>query len=169
MPDWLTVTAVVAGMAALLAAGRWVGGVNNDRRSFHDFVKEMREKFMPEIRQDIKMILQRLPRVPVAGGSPIRLTSYGRDIAAWLEAEEWAEGLAPQLSAQVAGKKPFEIDEFAHDYVRQRLPEEWEEKVAAGAYRFGTDREGVKSVLRVVLRDRLLQQAGHSVPEDSPD
>ena len=43
----------VTAVASLLGIGKWIGGVNADRKNFHEFMRE--------IRADIKVILNRLP------------------------------------------------------------------------------------------------------------
>ncbi len=52
--------------------------------------------------------------------------------------------------------EPFEIDEYCDAYVRNKLDDAWQRQVARCAFDFGIDRDGVLSVLRVVLRDALL-------------
>ena len=121
---------------------------------------------MEEIRKDIKEIFLRLPPVPVAGSSPIKLTDFGEQIAAKIKASEWAQGLAPTIVHEVAGKRPFEIDEFSEEFVTNKLGEQWETRVAGCAYEFGIKRDGVHDVLRVVLRDELIRLAGP--PEEAP-
>ena len=69
---WL-IPSVIAGLAAigggLFKAGGWFSNVNSDRKSF--------KEFMDEIRGDIKEILLRLPPLTVASSSPLRLTDFG--------------------------------------------------------------------------------------------
>ena len=50
----------------------------------------------------------------------------------------------------------FEIDEYCDAYVRNKLDDTWQRQVPRCAVDFGIDRDGVLSVLRVVLRDALL-------------
>ena len=64
-----------SGIAGLIfGIGAWVGAVNADRRSF--------KEFMTEVRDDLNKILARLPPRVFAGESPIELTDLGKNISA---------------------------------------------------------------------------------------
>ena len=78
--------------------------------------------------------------------------------AKFLRAEEWAAGIAATAVREVVNKRPFEIEEFSRRYVESNLDPKLEERVAACAYEFGTERDRVKPVLWVVLRDELMQR-----------
>ena len=159
MAEWLDSNPVflLGAAAALIAIGRWVGGVNNDRSRFHEF--------MEEIRSDIKKIFQRLGEAPIAGSSPVRLTEYGEDIAKTIEAAEWATATAPDLKERVEGKKPYQVEQVARAYVADELSEEWQERVAQEAFRRGARRDDITSVLWVVLRDELLRLTGQELED----
>lgn len=65
---------IALGIAGLIfGIGAWVGAVNADRRSF--------KEFMTEVRDDLKKILARLPPRVFAGESPIELTDLGKNIS----------------------------------------------------------------------------------------
>ena len=120
-------------------------------------------EFATEIRGDIKEIFLRLPPPRlIESGSPARLTEHGIKLANFLQAEDWAAGVAATIVHEVGDKKPFQIEEFSREYVATKLEPEIEERVAACAYEFGTERDGVKSVLWVVLRDELLRRVEQS-------
>lgn len=152
MADWLgtplIVTASLAVLYAVVRVIRWTAAVDLKLGQFTDFAKEVRD--------DIKQIFLRLPPVPVAGSSPLRLTDFGERMADFVDAKSWASDLAPSLRAEVAGKRPFEVDEFSRGYVQARLKDDLQERVAACAYEFGVERDNVLKVLQVVLRDELL-------------
>ena len=154
MADWLNtpliVTASLAVIYAVVKVIRWTARVDLKLNQFTDFAKEVRD--------DIKQIFLRLPPVPVVGSSPLRLTDFGEKMADFMKAKPWATDLAPSLQAEVAGKRPFEVDEFSRGYVQLRLNDELKERVAACAYEFGVDRDAVLRVLQVVLRDELLRR-----------
>ena len=82
---------------------------------------------------------------------------FGRRISTSIEAEDWANELAPTLLNNVKGEQPFEVDEFCEAYVQEKLDDYWRGRVAGCAYEFGIDKKGVLAVLRVVLRDELLR------------
>lgn len=144
-------TATVAIFGALAAFARWTGKVDASVSNFSEF--------MTEIRADIKQILQRLPAPAVSGASPLKLTELVEEMAASMQAKSWAGGIAPGLLPHVINKQPFEVDEFAQDYVSDsdRLGTEMDRRVSACAYEFGRKRDGVLNVLHVVLRDELLR------------
>ena len=78
MPDWsLWPTIIVAGLAVLgivFAAGRWVGAVNADQKSFKDFMAEIKEK--------IGKVLDRLPHPQIiSSNNPVQLTNFGIKIS----------------------------------------------------------------------------------------
>lgn len=154
MADWLNtpliVTASLAVIYAVVKVIRWTATVDLKLNQFTDFAKEVRD--------DIKQIFLRLPPVPVVGSSPLRLTDFGEKMADFMKAKPWASDLAPSLQAEVAGKRPFEVDEFSRNYVQTSLNDELNERVAACAYEFGVDRDAVLRVLQVVLRDELLRR-----------
>ena len=95
---------------------------------------------------------------------PLELTDFGRQIAARLEANEWATTIAKDLEEQLAGLQPFEIDAACAEYLEQQLDAEFSRRIAAVAYDFGISEDGVLDVLRVVLRDALLQRLGLAKP-----
>ena len=160
MIEWFDTPQVIVASVALLSlvggfiylvwrVARWTGSVDNKLSSLTENVRE--------IRADIKRLFSALPPLPVAGSSPLRLTEFGEEIAANMNAKEWASGLKPELLPEVEGREPFEVDEFCRDYVQEKLPEEWRRKIAKYAYEFGIDKDGVEKVLTVVLREELLQ------------
>ena len=144
MMDWGAILALV-GLA--FGAGVWYTKVNADRKTFN--------KFMDEIRGMFGQILNEISADRITKrSSPIQLTALGEQMAEFLEAREWAAKLAPTLREQVP-EAPFEIDDFAASYVKERRAD-WERRIAACAFRFGVEREDVPIVLRVALRDALL-------------
>ena len=161
MADWfntpLIVTASLAVLFAVVKVIRWTVTVDLKLDQFSDFAKEVRQD-LKEVRQDIKQIFLRLPPPPVAGDSPLQLTDFGEKMADFTKAKSWASDLAPSLRADVAGKRPFEVDEFSRSFVHGRLSDDMKESVAACAYEFGVERDAVLKVLQVVLRNELLRQ-----------
>ena len=137
---------------------RWTGGVDKDLESL--------KRSMKEVRGDIKDILSRLRPPPVSSDSPLRLTKFGTEIAEDIEAQSWAERLAPSLVHELVGKEPFEIDRFCIDYV-ENLGPEWDRKIAKSSYEFGIEESGIKSVLQVVLREEILRIVGQKTKQNA--
>ena len=82
MPEWLTLTDVVALLIAVASAiakfSRWSVQVDSDHASFKKFMDEMLDE-MKEVRKDIKKILQRVPpEAFTASTSPAQLTDQGK-------------------------------------------------------------------------------------------
>ena len=101
MEEWLNtpliVTAVLAIIGIIWAAGRWTGKVDGK-------LTDLR-KAVDEIRADIKKIFSRLPDPKtVASGSPRQLTDFGSKIAEKVHAQEWATTVAPTLVSNVEGQ-----------------------------------------------------------------
>ena len=128
----------------------WVAKIDPLPAGFSELAKE--------IRGDIKQILSRLPPAPVASASPATLTDYGKKIAERFGASTWASQIAPTIIGRVANKEAFEIDEFCRDYVEKELDNTHVTLVAQVAYEFGIEHQKVRNVLRVVLRDELLNR-----------
>ena len=166
MGEWMgsnpgsVVLAALAVGGALVAIGQWIGAVNADRGKFSEFMREVRDD-LRTIRAQITDLFRLVDSPhPVSGASPLHLTDMGKDMAARLDAYEWARKLAPRLRDEVAGKKPFQIDEFCQRYAYRRLSDEMETRVAQFVYESGNVRTHVLSVLHVVLRDELLKLTG---------
>ena len=143
----------------------WTKRADEEREAWTKRADEDRASllgFMAEVRKDIKQIFLRLPSIPISGGSPFQLTDFGEKIAKQLEAGRWASELAGSVLDEVREMEPFEIDEFCDEYGRTRLSADWQVRVARCAYEFGIDKQGVRSVLRVVLRNELLARLGRS-------
>ena len=108
----MIVVAVLAVGALVWKIVYWVAKVDLAARDFGAFTEKTFPAFAKEIRHDVKQILLRLPPpTPIESGSPARLNEYGRKMAAFLRAEEWAAGIAATAVREVVGKRPFEIEE----------------------------------------------------------
>ena len=130
--------------------GKWKGEVDNDRSSFNDFVAEIRE--------DIKRILERLPRQTEGSASPIRLTELGQKVSTEIGAIALATQLVAELGPCVAGKEAFEIQEACLHFVEHEYEPTPEVDTLIGrvAYNNGLERRQVLRVIGLELRDLLL-------------
>ncbi|MYK90071.1 MAG: hypothetical protein F4018_17955 [Acidobacteria bacterium] len=134
----------------------WVAKIDPLPEGLRTIASEIRDD-TTEIRADIKRIFLQL--TPVAERrSPIRLNDFGRKIAESMHARESAKTSASTLLPEVIGMQDFEIDAFAADVVSTRLGDEWPTRIAASAYENGIDQESVRTVLRVELRDELIER-----------
>ena len=161
MENWIVPIVLVA-IAAVTAAGKlifWMGEVNADRKGINEFMKE--------IRDDIKKILKRLPAATIKSSSPLQLTEMGRSISDDLDVRDWVQRIAPSLTERVKGKRPFEIQNFCFDYVKDEFEPSAAQllRLQESAYDNSIDLDGVLDVLAIELRDRLLELAGASTPD----
>ena len=162
---WVILTSLIAMGGILWRIASWKASIDQNIATMKENADEDRSvirSFMEEIRDDIKEIFKSLGPATVEGGSPLRLTDFGKEIATHIGARTWASELAPQFVDEVRDKKPFEVDRFCEEYVTRRLTEEWKNKVAECAYEFGTRQDNVLPVLRVVLRDELFRRLSNA-------
>ena len=155
----------MAYVGGLLATGLvwlllWIGKMQEHRSNVSKFMDEIRGE-LRDIRSNIGDIFRGMRDAPVAGSSPLHLTAIGKKMADELNANEWARTLAPKLTDEVAGKEPFQIDNFCERYVERRLSDDMEIRVAKYGYESGKVRAHILSVLHVVLREELLRLRGH--------
>ena len=152
--------ALAALVGLVFAIGRWVGEVNSDRKSFKEFMAEMRQD-MRDIHRDIKHILTALGRLGpsvVGGSSPLRLTELGKRVSEAIEAPALVAELAQGLLSQAEGKRPHVIARLADDYVHDTFEPTAEQLDGfdAVAYEEGISRFEVFQVIALELRDHLL-------------
>ena len=148
----IALTVVIAAVGALYKFAKWQGGVDSDRTTFKDFIKE--------VRADVKEILDRLPVRAVAGSSPLRLTDLGKRISKKIDAKDLASKIARGLSSEVEGKSPYGIQEFCRDYVKKEKGNLFDDEQAnlleMCAYEEGVGLDQVYEVIAIELRDELL-------------
>lgn len=156
----ISVTVVIAMITFAYRYGKWQGEVDSDRKRF--------SKFIEEIRKDIKDILGRIPPSPTTSASPIQLTELGERISNNIDAESWAEKVASEMISQTKDMDSFKIQEVAFDHAKTFEPnEKLLQNMRDSAFQEGIKLEGVRDVLGVVLRDRLLSI--HGKTNDSLD
>jgi len=150
----ISVTLVLAAIGFAFKFGKWYGEVNTDRSNFKDFMNEVRTK--------LDRIFERLPPPPpLAPDSPIRLTDLGQCISRETGAEEWADGESQTIFDKTEGKDQFEIQTIAFEHALSFAPsEELLARMRASAFDNGLELDGVRRVLGVVLRDRILSERG---------
>ena len=139
----------------IFAAGKWVGEVNSDRKAFKAFTERVENK--------LDQIFDRLSRQQtVEPGSPLKLTTFGREVSESLNAAGWAAEKAVELHPQVADMEAYEVHAFCTAYVRDQSADDpvFQALVAKGAYEYGTEMQKVREVFVIELRDALLGLTG---------
>ncbi|MCY4633237.1 MAG: hypothetical protein OXG04_01800 [Acidobacteria bacterium] len=155
MPEWLSITIVLALGGILVRIGMWIQKIDG-RLGALETIKTSFENFKDGMLEFKGEVLARLPPASVSSGSPMRLTALGQQISKKLQLTEWAAELASDLALEVEDKRPFELDEFSDDYVHAELDDSWKARIAECAYDFGIREDSVLAVLKIVLRDALI-------------
>ena len=160
---WVLVIIVIVLLvliAAVFKFASWYGEVNIDRKRF-DQSTEGAHQVLEEIRKDIKKILDKLPLVPTTHGSPIRLSEPGERISKDIDAKAWAEEESQKLIGQSMGMTPYQVQELSFEHAKAFEPDDaLLVKMQQSSFETGIDLEGVRRVLGVELRDRLLELNG---------
>ena len=157
-PLWITVGVGVVG--AFVTVGIWIGHVNSDRKSF--------KEFMVEVRKDIKKILGHLGPEVDSRTSPLRLNELGNKVSAEIEAAAWAFRVAPALKGRIDGMEAYDIQEFCFAYAdnEAELSHEQQSLIKRAAYQNGLADSTVRRVMAFELRDQLLDLAGLEHPDE---
>ncbi|MDE2645691.1 MAG: hypothetical protein OXI05_07635 [Bacteroidota bacterium] len=156
------IVGLIAGLfvigATLIGIGKWIGSVNSDRKTFKDFMQEIREK--------IDDILLRLPRKPpsilLESKSPLGLNKKGQEISKELNAVAWAKKNAEKVLVEVREKDAYDIQEFSFKYATKENHYTLDELalIRKVAYQNGVFEGDVQIVLAIELRDELLELRG---------
>lgn len=96
------------------------------------------------------------PPVPATIASPLRLTEYGENISAVVDAPLWASQHVTTLSEKVRDKRPYEIEEISFAFAEQYDPSP---SMRDAMWEHGYSIEHVRTVLGIVLRDELLRHS----------
>ena len=141
---------LVGGVTALIGLAAWIGRMTE--------FKSTTTRLMGRIENKIDKLFERLPSLPVATGSPLRLTEMGKAISEKLDLSTWAGQEAERFREYLAGKSAYDIQEFCFNYVRNDFKPSAEQEAAIKecAFENGIEVSGVKDVLAVELRDVLL-------------
>lgn len=174
MPDWVTPVAI--GASALVAfvtllvgigaviwkGGRWTGQVDSTLTSLKTAVEDLRTS-ADGVRSALDDLLtSRSPAVEK--GSPLGLSEYGKRLAEFLDAQDWAKSTTPEVVDRVRGMKPHEIEKFCEAYVETDLEAAVLALVDEATYEFGLSKKEILPVFWILLRDELLrlQREGQS-------
>lgn len=162
MPEWITdPRTIIALLAAIGGIGYWIGQVNSDRKSFKEFMKEIKDD-ISGIRDNVQKIFERLGPPTAASASPAQLTEFGERVAKGINAYEWATDAAGSVldADRLLVLEPFQIEAFCENYVEQESQKEGivQDKVQMAIYEYGIERERALPVLRIPLREALLKR-----------
>ena len=156
----ISITVLLVAFAAIFKLGNWYGEVNSDRKRYDQVIEDIRRE-LGEIRKDIKDIFRRLPPEPTTSTSPIRLSDIGEQISNDIDAKAWAEEMAQNLIGEAKGMTPYRVQELSFDHASSFEPDNaLLDRMQQSSFETGIDLEGVRRVLGVELRDRLLQLNG---------
>ena len=160
----LAIFAVVIIITVMITA--WKTRVDNFRGAVDDF-KETVNRFMDEIRSDIKHILERLPFPPtIQSGSPTTLTELGGKVAEEIKVDEWIPGYAQRNKDKFQRlKHPYDIQEECLRHAKIFLINALEadsrqdiiEALKMSAYQNGLQIDRVLEVVGIKLRDEILK------------
>ena len=158
------ISALIAVAVLIFGCGKWVGRVNSEQQAIRDSFEDVKG-WIDEIRKDVgtlregvaKLIGRLEERPTVESGSPLHLTDFGEELAESLDAKKWAEAEAARMLPDAKDMQPFEIDDTCVAYVMDELDDDMTRRVAELAYDQGIERQSVRNVLHVVLRDELLR------------
>ncbi|MCY3940291.1 MAG: hypothetical protein OXG29_04320 [Gammaproteobacteria bacterium] len=169
MQEWLDspliVTAIIAVISAFGTVFIWVGKVNSDREGFKIFMRKV-DGNLEKIADNIAQIVTRIS--VMERGSPLRLNELGRSISEFLDAANWAKGIAGSLHESMRGKSEYEIQQLCFEYFRSEFKpdDEQDAKLKDCAYQNGVPVSVVLDVLALEMRDILI--AAKQATPDSP-
>jgi len=163
-PWWVVAGLVIAIVVLIFKVGAWKASTDSRLGVLEEAVGEIRADIkeiradIKEVRASIEKIFRRFPTLAVDGCSPVRLTELGKDISATADTEAWTLKHASHLMDEASGKPEFEVFEICVRYVADQYntDSEFNRRIRAAAYEHGIDREQVRKVHEVELRDRLL-------------
>ena len=158
----VVVIPAMALIAALCYLNRWMGKKD-------EFAKNV-GKGIDEIREDIKRIFRLLSRdMTLESGSPLRLTDLGQAISKSLDAPDWAEKTAREISGKIPDTSAYGIQEYCFNFVKRTavLGVDLDKKVKETAYNNGIDIGRVQDVLAIELRNELLKIHGLEPPDQA--
>ena len=145
-----TWVALLIAIGAVLAAGRWIGGVSQFNKSV--------KKTLETIQEDIKKIFHQLAG-ETSATSPMTLTELGKKLAKEVNADELAADIVSKLKSKIQGLNPYRVQQLCLEYVENEYdpPADVVDAIERVAYENGRQVEGVRRVIAVVVRDKLLE------------
>lgn len=171
----ILISGVVIVILATIAATTWIVRLSGWQSSIDKNLESGQtqlERFMEEIRNDIKAIFRALSPTTVTS-SPVRLSELGEEIADEIEVQKWIKKYAENLRSRTEGKNSYEIQEACFSYARYALLAgsnedtiELKNKMEMAAFNHGLQLKHVLEAVGVVLRDEVFKLIGISALPD---
>lgn len=174
MNEWLTanfpaIAAILSSIAIVLGAGTWVGSITAKTGSFKRTLDEIGTKLdkvvnkLDKVVNKLDILVDRTRARTTESGSPLKLSEIGRRVSETINAKGIAGEHTSNLVDELRGKKRYEIQDFAFDYVYSDefdLPIETQELLRQCAYDEALPLNDVKVVIALELRDQLIELIG---------
>ncbi len=154
-PVWILVFLAASGIVWKLNG--WYNNVNSDREYFHKTLDKLAEK--------IDLIYERLLTLTsktVGAGSPLALTSLGKEVAEDINAKEISSTVFNRVAIGIEDCSAYDIQNRCFDFIRNRweVPSNIDLKIKESAFKNGITKQDVLDVIAIVLRDQILTSHG---------
>ncbi|MCY4188435.1 MAG: hypothetical protein OXD30_08125 [Bryobacterales bacterium] len=173
LDKWGQVPAVISVIVAILymvwKGARWTARVDSDIGTLTQDVGALKQD-VDAFKRDVdalkgifKDFLQTLDKLlplvspSIERGSPLRLSEYGESVVASIGAEDWVEPVALKLQDEVKGMRPYQVERFCQSNIEDYLGETMRTSIDEAIYEFGLSRHEMRTMLWIMLRDRLLK------------
>ena len=166
LDKWGQVPAVISVIVAILymvwKGARWTARVDSDIGTLKrdvgtlkrdvDALKGIFKDFLQTLDKLLPLVSPSLER-----GSPLRLSEYGESVVASIGAEDWVEPVALKLQDEVKGMRPYQVERFCQSNIEDYLSGTMRTSIDEAIYEFGLSRHEMRTMLWIMLRDRLLK------------
>ncbi len=169
----VSVAVTASAVALIWKTGSWVTSVKNTLEQHTIELEKLRtqiEKLETKVEKIYELLTMKAILPPTTQtASPVELNEKGHKIADKIAAQSLAERYAKRIQADSVGKNSYQIQElcfrYARDYILSDLEAHEADRfnlVMECAYEEGVDTWSVMRIIGVLMRDILLQHAGHS-------
>ncbi len=169
---WPAVTLALAIVIYAWRAGGWVGVTRVQISHINEKIDKLADDFKA-LNTRVDKLYDRLflrPSQSVTQSlSPISLSDYGKKISQDIDAPSLAKQYVNVLQDKSVGMNPYQIQELCFAFDRDELIKDMEEhdkdnftKVTTCAFQEGIAVETITRVIGILMRDILLEQAGHA-------
>ena len=147
-------TLIIGVVYAIVKISLWAGAVNADRETFNNF--------MLEVREDIKLIIDRLDHKVTTWQSPKQLTDMGKEVSRSIGDKAFIEELAQEHHKKLKFKSRYQIQSFCENLIMYEYEPDAEvmTRMEDCAFDRGLDMRHIHLVVSVLLRDRIFELLG---------